>query len=387
MDSNENKFLTKDSALVLSASFCYMICPMLTAPIIAGYTESMGGRGMLMGLIGGMMNMVALFCRPFIGHIADRIPKYRLVLVGSILLLAGSTGYFFAPGSYYLLIARIADGIGFACCSIGLSAWLASIVPPGKVGSAMGMYGTVQAIGMAVAPPIGIFIAENAGYRFSFLVTAGCSLMTLVLINFVSNKGMPVITEAIQNKRIQILEKKVLPVALIVMFFTIPYYATQSFLLSYVQKAGLAVDAKWFFTVYAIFLVLLRTGLGKYFNFVAYRKFLLTSIISSCAALTCFTFMQGNILLFAAALFMAGGYGIMCSVSQTAAMKLAGSGRRGIGTSTYYIGLDIGMMSGPLIAGFIYGNMEISLFYPAMIFCPIGAIIVYTVARKTLKKV
>lgn len=387
MTLDTEKHFSKDAVLVLMASFCYMICPMLTAPIIAGYTESLGGRGMLMGLIGGLMNMVALFCRPFIGHLADRIPKFRLVLIGSLFLFVGSCGYFIATAPHFLMLARIVDGIGFACCSIGLSAWLASIVPPGKVGSAMGLYGTVQAIGMAVAPPIGIFVAENFGYRFSFCVTAGCSIMTLILINFVKDKGLPLKAEHTCENRIQILEKRVIPVALIVMLFTIPYYATQSFLLSYVQKAGIAVDAKWFFTVYAVFLVLLRTSLGRYFNVVPYRKFLCVSVVSSILTLVCFTFMDGNILLYAAAFFMAGGYGVMCSVSQTAAMKLAGRGRRGIGTSTYYIGLDIGMMSGPIIAGFIYSNIDITLFYPCMLLCPLGCVIVYIASRKRFAEV
>ncbi len=384
MDLQTKKAFSKDAVLVLTASFFYMICPMLSAPIIAGYTESLGGRGILMGFVGGLMNMVALFCRPFLGNLADTVPKYRLVLTGSIFLLSGSCGYFIAPGPYFLMLARIVDGMGLAFCSIGLSSWLASIVPPGKVGSAMGMYGTVQAVGMAAAPPIGIFVAENFGYKFSFLVTAVCSVMTLILINLVGDKGLPVIKEKEAETKIQILEKKVIPIALIVMFFTIPYYATQSFLLSYVQKAGLAVDAKWFFTVYAFFLVALRTGLGKYFNMVPYRKFLYISILSSIITIVCLTFMEGNLLLYAAAFFMAGGYGIMCSVSQTAAMKLAGIGRRGIGTSTYYIGLDIGMMSGPIIAGFIYSHVNIMMFYPSMLICPVGCIIVYFVSRKQI---
>lgn len=38
-----------------------------------------------------------------------------------------------------------------------------------------------------------------------------------------------------------------------------------------------------------------------------------------------------------AALFMAGGYGIMCSVCQSTAILLAGPERRGLANSTYYI--------------------------------------------------
>lgn len=375
---------SRDSILILMASFFYMICPMLTAPIIVGYTASLGGHGMLMGLVGGLMNMVALFCRPFVGSLADRIPKHRLVMIGSCFLLVGSIGYFLSPNPYILMAARIFDGVGFASCSIGLSSWLASVVAPSKVGSAMGMYGTVQAIGMAVAPPIGIFVAETFGYRNSFLVTASCSVLTLILINFVHNRGIPMQSKKNEKKPMEVLERKVLPIALIVMFFTIPYYATQSFLLSYVQKSGLDIDAKWFFTVYAIFLVLLRTGLGRFFNVVPYKKFLFISIISSVIMLACFTFMKSNFLLFAAAFFMAGGYGIMCSVSQSAAITLAGRQRQGVGTSTYYIGLDIGMMTGPIIAGAIYSHVEISFFYPCMILCPVGCILIYWCSRKLL---
>jgi MFS family permease len=153
-----------------------------------------------------------------------------------------------------------------------------------------------------------------------------------------------------------------------------------------VNTAGIDVDVKWYFTVYAIFLVLLRTGLGRFFNVVPYRKFLLICLISSVFMILCLTFMKSNLVLFAGALFMAGSYGVMCSVSQSAAMKLAGSEKRGVGNSTYYIGLDIGMMIGPVIAGFIYTHIDIELFYPCMLFCPAGIILVYILSSKKIRK-
>ena len=53
------------------------------------------------------------------------------------------------------------------------------------------------------------------------------------------------------------------------------------------------------------------------------------------------TFMENNVLMILAAVFMAGGYGIMCSVCQSTAMLLVGREKRGIANSTYYIGLDL----------------------------------------------
>jgi len=113
---NTDNTFSKDSVLILIATFFYMICPMLSAPIIVGYTESLGGKGMLMGLIGGTMSMAAFVCRPFIGNLADRILKYKLVLIGSVLLFIGSAGYFLSPIPELLMAARIIDGIGYACC-------------------------------------------------------------------------------------------------------------------------------------------------------------------------------------------------------------------------------------------------------------------------------
>ncbi|MBQ9931112.1 MAG: MFS transporter [Firmicutes bacterium] len=381
---SEQKY-SRDAVLILAASFCYMICPILTAPIIAGYAESMGGKGLLMGIIVGIMNMTSLICRPFAGNLADRIPKRRLAMMGCLFLLAGSCIYVFSPGANFLLIGRVLDGIGFASCSIAMSSWLASIVPPGKVGSSMGLYGTVQALGMAVAPPIGIFVSGHFGYRFSFLVTGACAILSLILVHCIRDGGLPIRKSGAAKKGFSILEKKAIPIALIIVFFTIPYYGNQSFLLTYVKAVDLHVNTEWYFTIYAVFLIILRVGLGKAFNTVPYRRFLFVCIISSILSLLCFAFMNGNVLLFAAALFMAGGYGIMCSVSQAAAITLAGEGKRGLGTSTYYIGLDLGMMLGPIIAGFIYGHADMAVFYPGMLICPAACILIYIFFRKPIR--
>ena len=59
---------------------------------------------------------------------------------------------------------------------------------------------------------------------------------------------------------------------------------------------------------------------------------------------------------------MAGGYGIMCSASQSAAILLAGSDKRGIANSTYYVGLDLGAALGAIIGGVLYGAADIRLF-------------------------
>lgn len=81
--------------------------------------------------------------------------------------------------------------------------------------------------------------------------------------------------------------------------------------------------------------------------------------LSAAVSMLNLTFLENNLILFVAAAFMAGGYGIMCSVSQSAVILLAGRGKRGVANSTYYVGLDLGMALGPflaLVADSIYKN-------------------------------
>lgn len=380
------KVFSKDAVLVLVASFFYMSCPMIVTPVITGFTADLGGTGFLMGIIGGLVNLVSLGCRPVAGNLADRIDKYHLSLTGSGLMLIACIGYCTAPSTTILVIARIINGVGYACCSVSMSTWLSMLVPKEKIGFGMGIYGTVQALGMAVAPSFGIKMQSIFGYRSVFLVAAVFSCITFLVTLPIKNHGNAVGSLDDSKKgHIQIVDIKVFPIALIVMLFTIPYIATQSFLLSFVEKKGILVNTALFFPLYAIVLVVLRVGFRNYFDKVPYRKFLFISIISSVIAILSLNYMKSNVFLILAAIFMAGGYGIMCSVSQSSAILLAGPGKRGIANSTYYVGLDLGASLGAIIGGVLYGSVDINLFYPILMVCPALCIVVYFIFRKGLR--
>ena len=70
------KMYSKDIILVLVATFFYMSSSMLVTPLITGFTESIGGTAAVMGFVGGLMNLVSLFCRPLAANLADKLSKY-----------------------------------------------------------------------------------------------------------------------------------------------------------------------------------------------------------------------------------------------------------------------------------------------------------------------
>ena len=302
----KQRVYTKDIILVLAASFFYMSSPMLVTPLITGFSSDLGTDAALMGMIGGIMYLCSLLCRPIAGNLADKLSKYKLAFVGAGLMLLACVGYIAAPNPAVVVAARIVNGIGFACCSVCMSTWVSNMLPRDKIGSGMGVYGAINALGMAIAPAIGVSIYQAIGYRPAFAVAASFSLLTVVIIQFVKDKGEPEPSSRTEERRrLQVIDKNVLPVALIVMLFTIPYCATQSFLVSYAEVRGLSVNISFFFPVYAAVLLILRFSLKSLFDKLPFVVFLLGSSICAAGAIISLSVMQSNAGMFIAAAFMA----------------------------------------------------------------------------------
>lgn len=385
----KQRVYTRDIVLILTASFFFMASPMLVTPLITGFSGSLGASAGLMGIVGGLMNLCSLFCRPLAGNLADKISKYKLSFIGSVLMIAACLGYVSATNEIIVVISRMINGVGFACCTVCMTTWMSNMLPRDKVGSGMGLYGTMNALAMAIAPSIGVSVYQTLGYRTAFGISLFFAIAVAVVIQFVGDKGEPEPLSSDQSPKerqhFQLVDIKVLPIALIIMLFTIPYCATQSFLVSYVSTRELSVTVSLFFPVYAAALLILRLSLKSLFDKLPFWIFLTSSSICAFLAISLMAVMKHNVTMFLASFFMAGGYGMMCSVCQSTAILLAGKEKRGLANSTYYIGLDLGMTLGPMIGGILYGNLDIRWFYPALLLTVPLVVLVYLTAGKNLR--
>ena len=381
----KSKMYSKDIILILIASFFYFSSPMLVTPLITGFTESLGAGGALMGIVGGLMNICSLFCRPFVGNLADKISKYKVSFIGAALMTVASIGYIAAFDPVVVVLSRIVNGVGYACCSVCMSTWMSNLLPENKIGSGMGIYGTMNALGMAVAPAIGVSLYQKLGYRPAFVAAALFSAAIAVIIQFVQNKGEPSAASAGVHKKLELIDVKVIPIAVIIMLFSIPYCATQSFLVTYIDIRNLPVTVSLFFPLYAAILLLLRLTLRNLFDKKPFSFFIVLSSVSAFLSISVLAVMRHNFSMFFAAAFMAGGYGIMCSVCQSTAILLAGKEKRGLANSTYYIGLDLGMAFGPIIGGLLYEHLNIRLFYPVLALTVPLALAAYWLNRRKFR--
>lgn len=379
------RLITRDTALIMAATFFFMSASVLGSPIIAGFADTLGASGTFAGFIVGLLSLTAFFCRPFVGRLADRSSKRRMALIGSGLYLISNAWYAFCSNSGLLLCARIVNGIGFAFISVCLSAWLAMLLPVERMGAGMGIYGTMNALAQAVGPDLGIRIMQSFGYRSAFLTAAALSALVIVFVLLIRDGGQPIVKPAgeapAKRQSRAMLLPSVIPVALIFTMFGIPYFANQSFIVDIASARHLPFGVSIFFPIYALVLLGLRILLRNWFDTKSFTFWLIVCTVSGAGMITCLTVMNSVWILAAGAMCTAGAYGLISSVSQATAVTIAGKANSGMANSTYYAGIDLGMFIGPLVGGMVYGGLPATWFYPVLGASLPAAWIIYAIWR------
>jgi EmrB/QacA subfamily drug resistance transporter len=105
-----------------------------------------------------------------VGRLGDIVGRRRLLLVGILVFTVASVLCGIAPTLWLLVAARAAQGLGAAVMMALTLAFIGETVPKEKTGSAMGLLGTMSAIGTALGPSLGGVLIAALGWRAIFLV-------------------------------------------------------------------------------------------------------------------------------------------------------------------------------------------------------------------------
>ena len=71
----KQKVYTRDVLLIMVAAFFYMFCSMFAAPIVAGYAQSIGASGVIMGLVSALTTGIAVVFFQFL-HSFSTFPGF-----------------------------------------------------------------------------------------------------------------------------------------------------------------------------------------------------------------------------------------------------------------------------------------------------------------------
>jgi MFS family permease len=145
------------------------------------YASQIGINDALIGLIIGGQLATTMLAKPLSGRLSDRIGRKPMILVG-LVLVAGSLPVIpqiRAPLLLALLSAIL--GLGVAIVTPSTTALVADLVRAGRMGSAMGVFGTIWDSGEAAGPVLAGILVARAGYGVAFgAIAAGLGLVALL---------------------------------------------------------------------------------------------------------------------------------------------------------------------------------------------------------------
>ena len=116
------------------------------------------------------------------GRLGDLIGRRRLLLVGLAVFALGSALGGAASGLWPLVAARVVQGVGAAIMMALTLALVSEVVPQGRAGSAMGVLGTVSAVGTALGPALGGLLIGAWGWPAVFWLNVPLGLVALAMV-------------------------------------------------------------------------------------------------------------------------------------------------------------------------------------------------------------
>lgn len=118
----------------------------------------------------------------FAGRLGDRLGLKSMLVTGLVIFAVASLLCGLAPTLWMLVAARALQGIGAAFMMTLAMALMRDTAGEAHVGRAMGLLGTVSALGTALGPTLGGLIIPLAAWRGVFWVQVPLAVLALVLV-------------------------------------------------------------------------------------------------------------------------------------------------------------------------------------------------------------
>jgi len=123
--------------------------------------------------------------------LGDRFGRKRMFLTGLAIFTAGSAAAALAPSIGWLIAARASQGVGGAIVTPLTLTILSAAVPPARRGLALGIWGGVSGLAVALGPVVGGAVVDGLSWQWIFWlnVPIGIALLPVALLRLTESKG------------------------------------------------------------------------------------------------------------------------------------------------------------------------------------------------------
>lgn len=331
----------------LNAFSFYMVATILSKHLVGiGMSISMAGT------VVGLFSLTSLFCRPLCGALSDRMNNIRLLKWSNILMGVGLVGFAFSTNTILIVIFRILNGVGFSIGGTAQVALATRFIPRSKMGEGIGYLGLGMVLGSAVAPGIGLMIADSIGMTMTFLAAAALTVVAYALLLGMHGVKGDAPSAGKSFRLRDLIEPQALPFTMVSCMFSFVNGMVNAYLVLFAEEQGIA-GVSVYFTIYAVMLFAIRPLSGKLMDKYGMKSTVFPGLIVTALSMLMLANSHSLTAILVTSVLRAIGQGAAQPSLQAACLNYVGRERSGTATSTYYLGGDIGQGTAPMLGGVI----------------------------------
>ncbi len=354
----------------------------MTNVLIPKYTYSLGGTPMIVGFIASSFAYTALLLKVFAAPMIDTFNKKKILGIAILVMALSYLGYSISSSIKSVLLFRLLQGAGQAFSATCCLALATDMLPRDRIGTGIGYYSVAQAVCQSIGPSVGLWLVKTVGYHMTFLLCSCIMASAAVMAFMLKNNYTKTKRFSISLKGI-IAKEAIIPASLM-FFLCMAYYNVTAFLVIYAEMQNIEGNTGFFFTVYALTLLVSRPLIGKMSDKYGTVKVLIPAMCFFAIAFILIGCAESLTVLLIAAFVSAFGYGACQPAVQTLCMKSVPKDKRGAGSTTNYIGQDAGNLVGPVVAGFVVEKFGYHTMWFVMIIPVLIAALIVLINRQTI---
>ena len=383
----KDPIFTKSFNLNFVINFFVYLCMYLLIVVIAGYSKTeFHASDSLAGLVVGLFIVGSLIGRFITGKYVNSFGPKKILIFGLICLIITQLLYFIPGSVWFLMIVRLLNGIATAIATTATGTIAAYVTPPTRKSEGISLFSLSLVLGTAIGPFFGMLLMNSFSIQILFMICVILGVLSGLLSLFIKIDFKTVASKNDTSNRKafslgNFIAKEAIPVAIVMMLIGVTYAAILTYLQAFAVERNLVTAASYFFIFYAVASLVTRPIAGRLMddkneNVVVYPAFIFLIISFS---MLMFSF-DGWVLLIAG-IALGIGYGNLSSSMQAIAIKVSPSTKYGLATSTYFIGLDIGIGFGPSFLGLFTHMITYSQLYGIMALLGIITLFIYFVVH------
>ncbi|MFJ3384032.1 MULTISPECIES: MFS transporter [unclassified Curtobacterium] len=353
--------------------------------LIGKYTDSLGATAAVVGIVSSAFAWSAIVFKLASAPALDAFNRKFIVLGAIIAIGVAFLGFGISGNVPELITFRLLQGAGQAFSTTAFIAMAADALPRERIGTGLGFFTLGAGVAQMVGPVISLKVAAAGSYDTAFFIAAGfvglgVVMCTQIKLTYKRPKGF---TLSPKN----FFAKEVLLAAIITFFVFACYSLVNPFLAIFAGQQGVGSNISFFFTIYAGVLFVSRPLAGRLADRFGYLV-LVPMMVLFIGSFFLISVSHSLLAFLVAAVLFGFGYGGCQPVLQSMAMKMVPRERRGAGSTTNFLGSDLGNIVGPIVGGSIATTFGYTAMWQGMtVALVISGVLVVVLRRAIVRQI